>query len=334
MNLKDVVIISLMVVIFLILIFKRNSSSYSPGKSRGKGRSQAPTPMSGGAPLPPPPPAPSPAPIQSPSPTYLSAQTTKIGADCWPVNRNYVNPFNNITPSDIAELCKAPTTCPNHPRPKMIKMLSTNVSAPGQSGTMAPFTPPPLPTGTAEQCINACDQSQTCGGFTRPANSLDSASVNCTYFPSTQTQPMLTVSAPPRLFMESIKEDSTTNMWRKQPHAYPTDGIGEPWQRINPLLTSGGPRGCGKYLPPPPGYTASRMQGIGPTTISTVIGGNSFGTGTVEDCAKLCNSEPTCVGFRRPNSVDDDEVTSCVWASSRNGPTSDTTDMFYKTSAT
>jgi hypothetical protein len=72
------------------------------------------------------------------------------------------------------------------------------------------------------------------------------------------------------------------------------------------------------------------MQGIGPTTISTVIGGNSFGIGTVEDCANLCNSEPTCVGFRRINSVDDDEVAACVWASSRNGPPSDATDMFYK----
>ena len=274
---------------------------------------------------------PVPTPVIDPVTTYYPSKVVSIGADCWPVNRNYTNPFNNATPQDVRDLCTVPTTCSDHPRPKMVKMLYTNVNAPPQYGAKAQFTPPPLPNGTSEQCINACNESQTCGGFTRPANSLDdNATVKCTYFPLTETQPVLTASAPPRLFMESIREDSTTNMWRKQPHAYPTDGLGEPWQRINPLLKSRGPRGCGKYLQPPPGYTAARMQGIGPTTISTVIGGNSAGTGTVEDCANLCNSEPTCVGFRRTNSVDDDEVAACVWASSRNGPSSDATDMFYK----
>lgn len=335
---KNIILVVLIVIVILLIVIRGESfaSQMNTKKARAPVTGPAPVPRAPvSVPVTGPAPATSPVSVPVTGPAPAPSPVVNIGADCWPVNRNYVNPFANPTPSNVAALCTVPTTCPDHPRPEMVKMLSTNVAPPPQPGTMATFTPPPLPKGTAEQCMNACNQSQTCGGFTRPANSLDTnATVNCTYFPLTQTQPWFTVSAPPRLYMESIKQDATTNLWRKQPHAYPTDGLGEPWQRINPLLLSRGPRGCGKYLTPPPGYTAARMQGIGATTTSTLIGGNSFGTGTVEDCAKMCDSEPSCVGFRRLNSVDDDEVTTCVWAGSRSNTPSDDMDMFYKNSAT
>jgi len=321
------IVIGVLLVITVLLIFLRGESFASQMNKKAR------SPASGGRP--PPATSPATAPAPSPSPTPLM-QATKIGADCWPVNRNYVNPFGNPTPSNVAALCTVPTTCTNHPRPKMVKMLSTNVSATGQSGTMAPFTPPPLPTGTAEQCINACEQSQTCGGFTRPANSLDSANVNCTYFPLVDTTPWFTTDAPPRLFKEALKTDATTNTWRKQPYAYPVTGIGEPWQMINPARLEGGSSGCGEDLPTPRGYTAGRDQTLGTGLTIGIVGGNSFSVGTVEDCAKLCDGEPTCSGFRRGNRLGDDEIQTCLFVTGK--PTGysgmSSMDMFYKNSAT
>jgi hypothetical protein len=191
------------------------------------------------------------------------------------------------------------------------------------------FPGPALATGTSEQCIEACSKDTACGGFTRPAGTADTdAGATCSWYPMSATDPSLTTHNPPQLFMETIQPDTSTNFWRKQPHAYPTDGIGQPWQRINPRLVSerGGPRGCGKYLPLPEGYVAARSQNLGGGTKHA-----GWGNGTVKECAAMCNANPACVGFRRGNSRDDDESATCVWASGT--PTNvpfDAFDMFYK----
>jgi hypothetical protein len=321
--------IVIFIIIGLVVYFMTKDDKNTPAPQPAP----APTPAFGPAPTPAPTPAFGPAPTPAFGPTSTS-KAVSIGADCWSVNRNYTNPFNNATPQDIIDLCRVPTTCQNHPRPKMVKMLSTNVNDNNKPGARAPLSLPQLTNGTADQCIDACNQYPSCGGFTRPVNKADNDSTaTCTFIPLVGTTPWFTTDAPPRLFSETLKEDATTNMWRKQPYAYPVTGIGQPWQMINPARLEGGSSGCGKDSPTPRGYTAGRDQTLGTGLTIGLVGGNSFSVGTVEDCAKLCDSEPTCSGFRRSNMLDDDEINTCLWVTGT--PTGysgmSSTDMFFKT---
>ena len=255
-----------------------------------------------------------------------NAKEVPFGADCWPLNLEY----GTSTPTEVAKLCQAPSTCANHPRPKMVKMLGANVRNPPPAGSQS-FKPSKT-TGTSEECIQECDKIQNCGGFTRSVGTRDDdANGMCSWVPMTAISPLMTVEPIPKLFEEAVVPDSSKNLWRKQPPGYPSDSLGAPRQKINPLWVQYGPRGCGKYLPMPTGWVAARQQNIGNMS-TTVVNGATFASGTVKDCTEMCDGTPACKGFRRTNDIDDDEVGTCVFVTGTpyNNPTMDAFDMFYK----
>ena len=249
-----------------------------------------------------------------------------FGADCWPLTLKY----GTSTPDEVARLCKAPTTCAVHPRPKMVKMLGANVRNPPPAGTQS-FRPSKT-TGTSEECIRECDKIQNCGGFTRLVGTRDDdANGTCSWVPMTAVTPWMT-SDMKQLFQEAVVPDSSNNLWRKQPPEYPIDTLGTFGQKINPLSITYGPSGCGKYLPMPTGWVAARQQNALGKMSPIIVNGNTFASGTVKDCTEMCGGTPGCTGFRRSNAMDDDEVATCVFVTGTpiNSPTMDAFDMFYK----